>query len=159
MSAGDVVDKAGLSEWFRSYECSFPSPRVGDTTGRSKTFPAGCAGELQKRLALMDPIDKMGAAEIIRQRGCKQFVPDLLREVRDRYGPFECDPPPPPEAGKIYVNGPGPCFKVFANGRVPYIDYHEPLFRALSELAIPEIAPDERWYEAIEEWVSARRQE
>jgi hypothetical protein len=97
------------------------------------------------------PDQKTAAAQQLELREVTRAVPYLLFEVRDRYGPITCEP----------VEGSGvshdwDCF-VYRNGKkVPYVDYHAPLFHALAVLAVPYSEPDARWFEEIERWIDEK---
>ncbi len=96
-----------------------------------------------------DPYEKMDAARQLEQRGVVRAVPQLLVEVRDKY--------PRP----TYVEKPNSRFShdydaymIWNGEKVPYIDYHEPLFSALSRLAVPYFGNDAQWFAAIDEWIA-----
>ena len=112
----------------------------------------GCSQELIDRLLVIDPIDKMGSANLLRQRQCRESVPVLLAEMRDNYGPIVHDEPPP---GREF----GPSYVIRNGERLPYIDYHTPIFQALWVLSVPYTGPDEKWYREIDEWIEAHLKE
>lgn len=94
------------------------------------------------------PQEKMDAATQLKQMRSMVAVPYLLVEMRDKYGPiiYEDDPDSDDPHKKL-------AFVIRDGKKVPYVDYHEPLFVALAELAIPYFGPDRKWYEALEAWV------
>lgn len=93
------------------------------------------------------PQEKMAAAKRLEQMRSKKAVPYLLLEARDRYPKIIYEPGDNPHLPRAYV---------FQDGKkVPYVDYHEPLFSALSRIAVPYFEPDKDWFEAIDEWIKA----
>ena len=91
---------------------------------------------------------KMMAAEELRRLGSTRAVPYLLVEVRDKYGPIICEPVENPQESHERK-----CF-VYRDGvKTPYVDYHAPLFHALSVLSVPYREPDKAWFEEIEQWI------
>lgn len=100
---------------------------------------------LIRKLVEGGPREKMAAAVKLKRLGCKRSVPYLLAEARDHYP-------------KVIIEGElcSPDVKAFViqeGKKTPYIDYHEPLFGALSTLAVPYFEPDRAWFEAIDTWI------
>lgn len=94
------------------------------------------------------PKVKMAAAKKLGEMNSKVSVPYLLVEMRDKYGPiiYEDDPnSDDPHHKLVYV---------ISNGKkVPYVDYHGPLFEAMHKISVPYFGNDAKWYAAIEGWI------
>ena len=114
-----------------------------------------CPPELIKRFVDGDPIDKMGAALVMSYKDCKQAVPIILDDFRALNASYHCDDVPWSDNiqdGDV----PRRCTIVWKGQTVPYVDYHDPLFEALSRLTgIGYFEPDKAWFAALDEWVAA----
>lgn len=121
-------------------------------------YPAGCSSELMRRFTDGDPVDKMGAAELLAQRDCTEAVPLILGDLRRLYATYRCEPP---GGGSDDIKDDTPSVQCFVtwNGReVPYVDYHEPLFKALVRLTgIAYFDPDAAWYAELDRWIERRQ--
>lgn len=104
---------------------------------------------LIEQLVNGEPAEKMVAARELQQRGTKRAVPYLLAEARDNYPRPFFKPGTPAdlwEGGTVYARN--------REGEiVPYIDYHAPLFEALSSLSVPYFGNDQEWFAAIDRWI------
>lgn len=118
------------------------------------SYPAGCSSALLRRFTDGDPVDKMGAAELLAQRDCSEAVPLILGDLRSLYATYRCEPP---EGGSDVVVDDEPsvrCFVTRNGAEVPYVDYHEPLFKALARLTgIGYFEPDAAWYAELDRWI------
>jgi len=115
-----------------------------------------CPAELIHRFVEGDPIDKMGAAGLMVDNDCTEAVPIILNDIRTLAAAYQCDPPLPPSQGVSDDPARPKCYVMWKGRKVPYIDYHQPLFVALSRLTgVPYFEPDEAWYAALDRWVDA----
>jgi hypothetical protein len=126
--------------------------------GNPYYYQKKCPVELFQRFIDGDPIDKVGASRMFVYYGCKEAVPVILNELKTLYASYHCIPPIPPSG--IAHDHNTKCYVEWRGRRVPYIDYHTPLFGALSRLTgIQYFEPDEAWYQAIERWIAENLEE
>ena len=105
--------------------------------------------QLIRQLRDGDPYEKMDAARELERLGVVRAVPQLLVEARDKY-------PRPTYVEKLNSQRSHDydAFMIWNGEKVPYIDYHEPIFSALNRLAVPYFGNDAQWFAAIDEWIA-----
>ena len=123
---------------------SLTSCESAQQAGRSISYE----DQLIKQLTEGGPYEKMDAARELERLRSEKAVPYLLTEVRDKYPKIIYEPAENPRYShekKAYVIRDGK--------KVPYIDYHAPLFSALAHIAVPYFGNNQTWFGAIDEWI------
>ena len=119
-------------------------------------YKSACPPELIHRFVDGDPIDKVGAAGVMADNHCTEAVPIILNDIKTLYATYRCDGAIPPSDDVSDLMATPDCHVTWKGKKVRYVDYHAPLFAALSRLTgVAYFEPDEAWYAALDRWVDA----